>query len=95
MRATADVEEMKGDRFRIVFSAIPYQVSKTSLIERIVELVREGRLPHISDLRDESDRNGMRLVVELKLAHSPKLFSTNFTSTLPCKARLASRCLRW
>lgn len=72
MRATADVEEMKWDRYRIVFSAIPYQVSKTSLIERIVELVREGRLPHISDLRDESDRNGMRLVVELKYGAQPK-----------------------
>ncbi|MEZ4666839.1 MAG: DNA gyrase subunit A [Anaerolineae bacterium] len=72
MRATSDVEEMKGDRYRIVFSSIPYQVSKTSIIERIVELVREGRLPHVSDLRDESDRNGMRLVVELKFGAQPK-----------------------
>lgn len=72
MRAKAEVEEMKGDRFRIAFTAIPYQTSKTLIIERIVELVREGRLQHISDLRDESDRNGMRLVVELKYGASPR-----------------------
>jgi DNA gyrase subunit A len=72
MRASADVEEAKGDRFRIVFTAIPYQVSKTLIIERIVELVKSGRLQHISDLRDESDRNGMRLVVELKYGAQPK-----------------------
>ncbi len=72
MRAGVEVEEMKGDRFRLVFNSIPYQVSKTLIIERIVELVREGRLPHVSDLRDESDRNGMRLVVELKFGAQPK-----------------------
>jgi DNA gyrase subunit A len=72
MRATADIEEGKNDRFRIVFTAIPYQVSKTVIIERIVELVREGRLQHISDLRDESDRNGMRLVIDLKFGAQPK-----------------------
>jgi DNA gyrase subunit A len=72
MRATAEIEEAKNDRFRIVFTAIPYQVSKTVIIERIVELVREGRLQHISDLRDESDRNGMRLVIDLKFGAQPK-----------------------
>ncbi len=72
MRAGAEVEEMKGDRFRIVFNSIPYQVSKTLILERIVELVREGKLPHVSDLRDESDRSGMRIVVELKFGAQPK-----------------------
>lgn len=71
MRAKSDIEEMRGGRFRIVFTEIPYQVSKTALIERIVELVREGRLQHVHDLRDESDRRGMRLVVELKQAAQP------------------------
>ncbi|MBZ0276932.1 MAG: DNA gyrase subunit A [Anaerolineae bacterium] len=71
MRAKSEVEEMKGGRFRLVFTAIPYQVSKTGLIERIVELVRAGRLEQISDLRDESDRNGMRLVIELKFGAQP------------------------
>ncbi len=71
MRAKADVEELRGDRMALVFSSIPYQVNKTLVIERIVELVRSGRLQHIHDLRDESDRNGMRLVVELKYGAQP------------------------
>jgi DNA gyrase subunit A len=71
MRAKADVEELRGDRMALVFSSIPYQVNKTLVIERIVELVKAGRLQHIHDLRDESDRNGMRLVVELKHGAQP------------------------
>ncbi len=71
VRAKADIEEGHNDQFRIVFSAIPYQVSKTAIIERIVSLVREGRLDAVRDLRDESDRNGMRLVVELKRTAQP------------------------
>lgn len=71
IRAKGEVEESKNDRYRLVFSEIPYQISKTSIIERIVALVREGRLSHVSDLRDESDRHGMRLVVELKYGAQP------------------------
>jgi DNA gyrase subunit A len=66
MRGVADIEEIRKDRFAIVFSAIPYQVNKASLVERIAELVREKRIEGISDIRDESDRQGMRLVIELK-----------------------------
>lgn len=66
IRATATIEEGKNDQLRIVFTAIPYQVSKAAIIERIVALVREGRLDMVRDLRDESDRDGLRLVVELK-----------------------------
>ncbi|MFN8373315.1 MAG: DNA gyrase subunit A [Anaerolineae bacterium] len=73
IRARAEIEEAKsGDRFRIIISEIPYQISKTSIIERIVSLVREGRLDAVSDLRDESDRRGMRIVVELKRGAQPK-----------------------
>ena len=71
VRARADIEEMRGERHRIVFTAIPYQVSKTAIIERIALLVREGRLDAISDLRDESDRRGLRLSVELKRGSQP------------------------
>jgi DNA gyrase subunit A len=71
MRAKSDVEELRGNRLALIFTSIPYQVNKTVLIERIVELVRTGRLQHIHDLRDESDRNGMRLVVELKHGAQP------------------------
>jgi DNA gyrase subunit A len=67
MRAKAEIEvSKKGDRQSIVVSAIPYQVNKAKLIERIADLVREKTLEGISDIRDESDRDGMRIVVELK-----------------------------
>lgn len=71
IRSKATVEEGKNDRMRLVFTEIPYQTSKVAVIERIVALVREDRLTQISDLRDESDRNGMRLVVELKPTAQP------------------------
>ena len=71
IRAKADVEETNTGRFRIVFKEIPYQISKVAVIERIVSLVREDRITQISDLRDESDRKGMRLVVELKHGAQP------------------------
>lgn len=72
VRAKASIEESRGDRYRIVITEIPYQISKTSIIERIVSLVREERLTAIADLRDESDRQGMRLVVELKQGAQPR-----------------------
>jgi DNA gyrase subunit A len=65
VRARAHVEEMSRSRHRIVVTELPYQVNKSSLIERIAQLVRDGRLEGITDLRDESDRRGMRLVIEL------------------------------
>ena len=66
MRGTATVEEIRKDREAIVITAIPYQVNKASLVERIADLVREKRIEGVADLRDESDRKGMRVVVELK-----------------------------
>ncbi len=72
VRARALIEEMRGDRLRIVFTEIPYQVGKTAIIERIVALVREGRLDQVTDLRDESDRRGMRLTVELRRGAQPQ-----------------------
>lgn len=71
IRATADIEESRDDSFRIVITSIPYQVSKSGIIERIVTLVRDGRIDGIRDLRDESDRDGLRLVVELKKFAQP------------------------
>jgi DNA gyrase subunit A len=72
MRGVATIEEIKTGRFAIRISEIPYQLNKTSLIERIAELVREGKLDQISDLRDESDRKGMRIIIELKRTAQPK-----------------------
>jgi DNA gyrase subunit A len=72
VRARTQIEETDNGRFRIIVTEIPYQINKTTLLERIAELVRSGRLDGISDLRDESDRRGMRIVIELKRGASPK-----------------------
>ncbi len=66
MRGVAAVEELRKDREGIVITALPYQVNKANLVEHIADLVREKKLEGISDIRDESDRTGMRVVVELK-----------------------------
>jgi DNA gyrase subunit A len=72
MRAVTRIEDMPGGRFRIVVTEIPYQINKTTILERIAELVRDGRLSDISDLRDESDRKGMHIVIELKRGATPR-----------------------
>ena len=66
VQAATEIEERKGGREAIVVTAIPYMVNKTSLIESIVGLVRDKKITDISDIRDESDRRGMRLVIEVK-----------------------------
>ena len=65
VRAKAHIEDLGRGRSRIIISEIPFQTNKTSLIERVAVLVREGRIEGISDLRDESDRNGLRIVIEV------------------------------
>jgi len=65
-RAKVEIEELRKEREALIVSEIPYQINKAALIERIAELVREKRVEGISDLRDESDRDGMRIVIELK-----------------------------
>lgn len=72
VRARTQIEETNNGRFRIIVTEIPYQINKTTLIERIATLARSGRLDSISDLRDESDRRGMRIVIELKRGASPR-----------------------
>jgi DNA gyrase subunit A len=66
VRAKVEIEEIRKEREAILVSEIPYQVNKAALIEKIAELVREKRVEGIADLRDESDREGMRIVIELK-----------------------------
>ena len=66
MRAKVEVEDIRNDRQAIVVTEIPYQVNKATMVEKIAELVREKRIDGISDLRDESDREGYRVVIELK-----------------------------
>ncbi len=72
IRGVADIEEMKkADRFQIIVTELPYQVNKALWIERVADLAREGRIDEISDLRDESDRTGMRVVIELRRGAQP------------------------
>lgn len=71
VRAKCHVEEMGRGKSRIIVSELPYQVNKTSLIERIASLVQNGKLEGLSDLRDESDRQGLRMVVELQRGVDP------------------------
>ncbi|MEG1547375.1 MAG: DNA gyrase subunit A [Clostridia bacterium] len=66
VRARAEIEELSGGKSRIIVTEIPYQVNKSRLVEKIAELVHEKRIEGIGDLRDETDRRGMRIVIELK-----------------------------
>ena len=72
VRAKTEIEEENG-RHRIVVTEIPYQVNKAKLIEKIADLVKDKKLEGISDLRDESDREGMRIVIELKRDANPNI----------------------
>jgi len=73
VRAKAAVEEIRGGRVAIIVTELPYMVNKASLIERIAQLVREKKLNGVSDLRDESDRRGMRIVIELRRDVNPQI----------------------
>ncbi len=73
VRARAEVEEMNGGKSAIIVSELPYQVNKARLVEKIAELVKEKKIEGISDLRDESDRHGMRVVIELRRDAMPKV----------------------
>ena len=73
VRAVTDIEPMANNRQRIIVSELPYMVNKAKLIEKIAELVRDKRVEGISDLRDESDRQGMRVVIELKKDANPNV----------------------
>jgi DNA gyrase subunit A len=77
MRAKAEIETRKGDRESIVISEIPYQVNKARLIEKIAELAREERVRGIQDVRDESDRQGMRVVVDVKKGEPAQVLLNN------------------
>jgi len=83
LRAVAQVEVGKGGRQRIVVTELPYQVNKARLLERIAELARERRLEGVADLRDESDREGIRVVIELKRDASPQVLLNRLYSFTP------------
>ncbi|AEA59639.1 DNA gyrase subunit A [Burkholderia gladioli] len=78
MRATTHFEEIdRGQRMAVIVDELPYQVNKRSLLERIAELVNEKKLEGISDIRDESDKSGMRVVIELKRGEVPEVVLNN------------------
>lgn len=82
IRAKAHIEELGRGRSRIIISEIPYQTNKTALIERIAELAREGRIEGIADLRDESDRTGLRIVIDVtRTADAVDVLATLFKYT--------------
>src|SRR5690554_4530791 len=73
VRAKTEIEEMANNRSRIIVTEIPYRVNKARLIEKIADLVKEKKIDGISDIRDESDRNGMRIVIEIKRDVNPNI----------------------
>ena len=77
VRARTEFEEFGKDRIRIIVTELPYQVNKRQLIKNIAEQVKDKRLEGISDLRDETDRNGMRMVIELKKDANPQVVLNN------------------
>ncbi len=82
LRSRTEIQEWKNDRYRIIITEIPYMVNKARLIESIADLVKEKRVEGISDLRDESDREGLRIVVELKReANAQVVLNQLFTYT--------------
>jgi DNA gyrase subunit A len=83
MRARAEIETRKGDRESIVVTEIPYQVNKSRLIERIADLVRDKRIDGIADIRDESDRDGMRIVIDIKRGEPSQVILNNLYKHTP------------
>jgi len=83
MRAKTDIETLKGGREAIIVTEVPFQVNKASLVEKIAELVREKKVEGISDLRDESDRHGIRVVIEIKRDSSADIVLNNLYRLTP------------
>src|SRR5690606_18241736 len=73
IRASTTIEEVRGGRTAIVVSEVPYQVNKATMVERIAELAREKRIEGIAHVQDESDRHGVRVVVELRRDATPEV----------------------
>src|SRR5437660_645496 len=83
MRAQVAFEEARADRLAIIVSELPYQVNKATLLEKIADLVKERRIEGIADLRDESDRDGMRIYIELKRDINPHTVLNNLFKHTP------------
>ncbi|HEX6303165.1 MAG TPA: DNA gyrase subunit A [Anaerolineales bacterium] len=93
LRGLAHIEEMSGGRYRIVITEIPFQLNKTTLIERIADLARSGKLDDISDLRDESDRQGMSIIIELKRTAQPRKVLNQLYKYTPLQSTFGAQVL--
>ena len=85
MEAVAEIEEVSNERERIIVTELPFQVNKAGLVEKIAQLVRDRRIEGISDIRDESDRQGMRIVIELRRGTHPQLVLNNLYRHTPMR----------
>lgn len=86
VRARVEIEPQKGDREHIIITELPYQVNKARLIEKIAELVRDKKVEGISDLRDESDRKGIRVVMEVKRGEIPQVILNQLYKHTPMES---------
>ncbi len=93
VQAKAHIEEMERGRSRIIVTELPYAVNKSSLIERIADLAREGYLEGLSDLRDESDRHGMRIVIELSKNADPEVILRDLYKRTPMQTTFSINLL--
>lgn len=86
IRAKTEMEEARNGKMRIIVGELPYQVNKAKLVEKIAHLVRDKRIDGITDLRDESDRNGMRIVIELRRDINPQIVLNNLFKQTPMQS---------
>ncbi|WP_371862858.1 DNA gyrase subunit A [Neoasaia chiangmaiensis] len=93
MRARAEIEDIRKDRQAIIVTEIPYQVNKATLQEKIADLVRAKEIEGISDIRDESDRSGMRIVIELKRDATPEVVLNQLYRFTQLQTSFAVNCL--
>jgi DNA gyrase subunit A len=93
MRARHEIEEKRGDRRSIVLTSIPYQVGKSNLVEKIAEAAKEKRIEGISDIRDESSREGVRVVVDLKRDASPEVVLNQIWRYSPAQSSFPANML--
>jgi DNA gyrase subunit A len=93
VRGKAEIQEMKGGRFRIVISEIPYQINLTNLIERIAQLARSGKLEGVTDLRDESDLSGLSIILELRRGAQPRTVLNQLFKYTPLMTTFSAQLL--
>ena len=93
MRSRHEVEEKRGDKRAIILTEIPYQVGKNALVEKIAEAAKEGRIEGIGDIRDESNREGVRIVIELKKAASPDVVLNQLWRHTPAQSSFPANML--